>query len=101
MKTIHQLAWLAAPLCLSLASLALAGAHEGGESGGDAKAGQKKADTCAACHMPADFAGKSEAAISEAIKTKGPGNKETHPPIGELSDQDIADLAAHLSAASD
>lgn len=101
MKTTHRLAWLAAPLCLSLASLAFAGGHEGEASGGDAAVGQKKAGTCAACHMPGDFAGQSEAAISEAIKTKGPGNKEMHPPVGELSDQDIADLAAHLAAASD
>lgn len=101
MQTTHRLAWLAAPLCLSLASLAFAGAHEGGASGGDAEAGQKKAGACAACHMAADFAGKSEATISEAIKTKGPGNKDMHPPVGELSDQDIADLAAHLAAASD
>ncbi len=101
MTTAHRSTWLAAPLCLGLASLALAGAHEGGESGGDAKAGEQKAGTCAACHMPADFAGLSEAEIDEAIKTKGPGNKEKHPPIGELSDQDIADLAAHFAAASD
>jgi len=101
MTTAHRSTWLAAPLCLGLASLALAGAHEGGESGGDAEAGQQKAATCTACHMPADFAGKSEAAIDEAIKTKGPGNKETHPPVGEFSDQDIADLAAHFAAASD
>lgn len=96
MTTTHRLTWLAASLCLGLASLALAG----GESGGDAKAGSQKADICATCHMPADFAGLSETAIDEAIKTKGPGNKELHPPIGELSDQDIADLAAHLAAAS-
>ena len=100
MTTTQRSTWLAAPLCLSVASLAFAGSHEGGAASGDVKAGEQKAAICNTCHMPADFAGLSDAAIGAAIKTKGPGNTEKHPPVGELSDQDIADLAAHLAAAS-
>lgn len=92
MTTTIRWSWLAAAFCLSLVSPALAG--------GDAAAGEKKAGVCLSCHTAADFAGQSEAAIGEAIKTKGPGNKEMHPPVGELSDQDVANLAAHLAAAS-
>ncbi|MGI9330041.1 MAG: c-type cytochrome [Gammaproteobacteria bacterium] len=100
MTTTRRLAWLTAPACLCFASLALAGGHSGGAPTGDAAAGEKKVAACTACHTPADFAGLSEADLNGAIKKVASGGVAGHPDVGNVSDQDIADLAAFLAKAN-
>ena len=90
---------LAVPTCLAFASLALAGGHSGGVTG-DAKAGEQKIGACTDCHAASDFAGQTAAEIGAAIKNVAAGNVTGHPDVGEVSDQDIADLAAFLASAN-
>jgi cytochrome c553 len=94
------IAGLVIPLALFGATAAVAGAHAGAAMQGDAAAGQDKAGACTACHSPDDFAGLDEATILAAIKAVAAGEK-SHPELGEVSAQDMADLAAFLAEASD
>ena len=99
MITRKRVAWLAVPACLCFASLALAGGHSGGAPKGDAAAGEQKVAACTACHSASDFAGLSESDIVGAInKVAAPDSG--HPPVGDVSAQDVADLAAFLAAAN-
>ena len=79
------------------------------QAAGDAQAGKAKAGACAGCHgangegikpNPA-LAGKSEGEIVEALKDYKSG-KRANPIMktfaGQLSDQDIANVAAYYAS---
>jgi cytochrome c553 len=61
---------------------------------GDAAAGKAKAEACADCHDPADFAGEDAAALTQAIKDVA-GGKTKHKSKIDVSDADAADIAAY------
>jgi cytochrome c553 len=65
----------------------------------DAENGKAKSASCSACHNANmnNLAGKSAADIEAGIKSILSGNK-AHPPLGELSDQDVKDIAGYLSS---
>lgn len=63
---------------------------------GDVTAGKQKARLCLMCHKADNFAGKSSADISTAIKAKM--SSGTHPSVGALTKQERADLAAFFAA---
>lgn len=75
---------------LAIAAASLASAAAG--AAGDPDAGRQKAETCLMCHTPASFAGQDESAIEARIKAVAAPD-QPHPPF-DLSDQDIADVAA-------
>ena len=64
---------------------------------GDAAAGKGKAEACADCHDPADFAGEDVAALTQMIKDVA-GGKTKHKAKITLSDADAADIAAFWAA---
>ena len=64
---------------------------------GDAAAGKAKADACADCHDPADFAGEDVAALTAMIKDVASG-KTKHKSKIEVSDADAADIAAYWAS---
>jgi cytochrome c553 len=64
---------------------------------GDAAAGESRAAACAACHQPGAFAGKSEAVLTARIQAIAAG-KSAHPPLGSLSADDVANIAAFYAA---
>lgn len=76
---------------------------------GDPKAGQTKAALCAACHGPAgvsvnplwpSLAGQQEQYLVKQIRLFRDGEREEitmQPFVQNLSDQDIADLAAYYA----
>ena len=79
-------------------------------AGGDAAAGEKKAETCAACHGPAGakpltpdypiLAGQPEDYLKHTLKAYKSGKRKNAIMNGmatPLSKQDIADLAAYFS----
>ena len=61
---------------------------------GDAAAGKGKAEACADCHEPADFAGQDAAALAQSIKDVASG-KTKHKSKITVSDADAADIAAY------
>ena len=79
---------------------------------GDPKAGQTKAALCAACHGPAgisinplwpSLAGQQEQYLVKQIRMFRDGEREEitmQPFVQNLSDQDIADLAAYYAELS-
>ncbi|MGB0867392.1 MAG: c-type cytochrome [Granulosicoccaceae bacterium] len=79
-------------------------------AGGDASAGEGKAQTCAACHGPGGnstipinpkLAGQYESYLAYALTSYKDGTRK-NPIMGAqvaaLSEQDIADLAAYFAA---
>ena len=80
------------------------------QAAGDAKAGQEKSATCAACHgadgvsvIPTNpiLAGQYPSYIEQALKSYRSGDRESAIMAGfasQLSDQDIKDLAAWFSS---
>ena len=101
-RTMHRALWIGAVgLCLGAAPA---------WAGGDAAAGQKKAEACAACHGPAGakpltpdypiLAGQPEDYLSHTLKAYKSGKRKNAIMNGmaaPLSKQDIADLAAYFS----
>ena len=83
---------------LIAAGAAWAGGHESAATAGDATAGKDKAASCMGCHQADDFAGMEPAAITDAVRAVADGGV-AHPGVGELSDQDIADVSAYFQAA--
>jgi mono/diheme cytochrome c family protein len=76
-----------------LAALAWAGA-----ASADAAAGKAKFDAaCGECHEAADFEGEDAAALSASMKKIVAGQMK-HKQALKLSDAEIADLAAYMSA---
>jgi cytochrome c553 len=77
---------------------------------GDAASGAGKAALCAACHGPAgispnplwpNLAGQQEAYLAKQIKAFRDGSRQEPtmaPFVGNLSDQDADDLAAHFAS---
>ncbi len=72
---------------------------------GDVAVGKRKAEFCSECHEPADYAGEKavdiEGWIREVIATgKVPSGKKHKKNLAErnLSDADIADIAAYLAS---
>jgi cytochrome c553 len=64
---------------------------------GDAAAGKGKAEACADCHDPADFAGKDAASLTQSIKDVVAG-KAKHKNKITISDADAADIAAYWAS---
>ncbi len=63
-------------------------------------AGKAEVDkVCGACHVPADWKGKSAAQLETQIKGVVSG-KTKHPKKLDLTDAQIADVAAYWSSAS-
>jgi cytochrome c553 len=94
-------------LALSVAPLA--------HAGGDAEAGRIKANTCMGCHGIPNYSnayptyrvpklgGQSEGLIIAALKAYKSGerpHKTMHAQASNLSDQDMADIAAYLTKAA-
>lgn len=81
-----------------LVAATLAGFAVGSTALADAAAGKAKfEETCADCHEPADFKGKSAAELSQAMKDISSG-KTKHKGKVKLTDAEIASLVAHLGA---
>jgi cytochrome c553 len=66
---------------------------------GDAAAGKTKAEACAECHEPADFAGEDAATLEQSINDIVAG-KAKHKPKLDTSAADAADIAAYWAAGS-
>ncbi len=74
--------------------------HTGAALAADATAGKAEVDkVCGACHVPADWKGKTAAQLETQIKAVVAG-KTKHPKKLDLSDAQIADVAAYWSANS-
>jgi cytochrome c553 len=101
-RKMHRAIWISAlALCLGAAPAF---------AGGDAAAGAKKAETCAACHGPGGakpltpdypmLAGQYEDYLIHTLKAYKSGKRKNAIMNGmaaPLSKQDIADLAAYFS----
>lgn len=105
----------AKPAIACLSVLACAGLAIGaapGEPEGDAAAGKEKAGLCAACHGPdgisvnplwPSLAGQQEAYLAAQIRAFRDGVRveiTMQPFVANLSDQDVADLAAYYAELS-
>ncbi len=84
------------PLTVAAAAAALVFAF-GSAQAGDAAAGKAKAEACADCHAPEDFAGSDVAELTQAIKDVASGTTKHKAKI-EVSDEDAADIAAYWAA---
>lgn len=69
----------------------------GSAQAGDAAAGEAKADACADCHDPEDFAGGDVAALTQAIMDVA-GGATKHKAKVDVSEEDAADIAAYWAA---
>jgi cytochrome c553 len=94
-------------------AIALVGAWGNAVAAGDAAAGKAKSAACAACHGPdgnssvptyPKIAGQHAAYLEAAIKAYKAGERSAgqtvvmKPMVANLSDQDIADLAAYFAS---
>lgn len=83
-------------LAVSFVTLGLAGFSS--IASADAAAGKAKFEgTCAECHEVGDFAGQPVAKLTDEIKKIVAGTTK-HKKALKLSDAEIADLAAYMSA---
>ena len=82
-------------LAIALMSLPLV-AVSGAALAGDAAAGEEKASLCLDCHMADDFSGLGAEEI-EALIVAAKGGEDHPPEIGDLADEDIADVAAFFA----
>lgn len=93
--------------------LATLGAATAAQAAGDAQEGRWKAETCMGCHAVDSYknvyptyhvpklAGQHESYLVSALKAYREGersHKTMHANVANLSDQDIADIAAYMSA---
>lgn len=100
-------------LAYAIGMAAMAGAGLA-QAGGDAAAGQIKADTCMGCHGIVGYSnayptyrvprlgGQHPEYLEAALKAYRAGDRQhptMHAQASSMSDQDIADLAAFLSQA--
>ena len=70
-----------------------------GASAADVEAGKTKvAQLCSECHRPADWSGETEAALQSLIKDIVSGKVRHSKRALNLSDQDIADIAAYWTS---
>jgi cytochrome c553 len=65
---------------------------------GDAAAGQAKAETCMDCHAGEDFEGMSLDEIAAGIAAALKGDIAHPPGMDEITEGDIADVAAYFFA---
>lgn len=84
---------LAAVVVLASACGGPGATNAGDAAAGDAAAGKARAAACVGCHQPGSFPGKSAAELVAAINAIVAG-KAKHPPVGELSAEDVANIAA-------
>jgi len=94
---------------LTAGIVALLGVAGAAQAGGDAQAGKAKAATCAGCHGPNGegiapnpaLAGKADGQFIQAMKDYKSG-KRPNPLMktfaDQLSDQDVANLAAYYAS---
>jgi cytochrome c553 len=81
---------------VAIATLGLAGFS--GVASADAAAGKAKFEAaCAECHEAGDFEGEDAAALTATLKKMVAGQQK-HKAALKLSDAEIADLAAYMSA---
>jgi mono/diheme cytochrome c family protein len=81
---------------VAIATLGLAGFS--GVASADAAAGKAKFEaTCAECHEAGDFEGEDATALTATLKKMVAGQQK-HKSALKLSDAEIADLAAYMSA---
>ena len=81
---------------VAIATLGLAGFS--GVASADAAAGKAKFEAaCAECHEAGDFEGEDAAALTATLKKMVAGQQK-HKTALKLSDAEIADLAAFMSA---
>lgn len=80
-------------IAITLISLPLALAS-GAVMAGDHAAGAAKADACLDCHESDDFAGESAASIEAMIRAAQAGEVKHDKIINDLTEEDIADVAA-------
>jgi len=88
---------------LALSASVVAIASWAGSAHADAAAGKKQfTDVCAECHEVGDFAGEKSADLTASLKKIVAGgnmqNGKPHKKALKLSDAEIADLAAYMSA---
>src|SRR5690606_8766115 len=97
---------------LKLSALMLAGLSMASHvhAAGDAEAGEAKAAVCAACHAPSGnsqvgmypkLAGQSEKYLLKQLQDYKSGARENpimQAQVASMSEQDMADLAAHFAA---
>jgi len=88
---------------LVLSASVMAIASWAGSAHADAAAGKKQfTDVCAECHEVGDFAGEKSADLTASLKKIVAGgnmqNGKPHKKALKLSDAEIADLAAYMSA---
>jgi cytochrome c553 len=75
-------------------------AHSQTAVAGDTAPGETKAETCAGCHNAmASLNGRGADAIAGQMKAIRSGDKEHLLELTDLSDEDIADIAAYLDGA--
>lgn len=73
-------------------------AFSGAALAGDAAAGKAKAETCMDCHAGEDFEGMSADEIAAAIAGALKGDVAHPPGMEEITEGDIADVAAYFFA---
>lgn len=73
-------------------------AFSGAALAGDAAAGKAKAETCMDCHAGEDFEGMTLDEIIEANKAVLAGEQKHPPGLEEITEADIADIAAFFHA---
>ncbi len=84
---------------LMTAALALAG-QAGLADAADVAAGKAKVDAvCAECHEPADWQGTSETELAKLIDGVTKGTSK-HPKKLQLTDADVANIAAYWASAA-
>jgi cytochrome c2 len=64
---------------------------------GDAAVGKAKAEACADCHEPSDFAGEDVGTLTQMIKDVA-GGRTKHKSKIQVSEADAADIAAYWAA---
>jgi mono/diheme cytochrome c family protein len=98
MSGSHQEAMMKISRLVSGGIVTLSAMAWAGTAAADAAAGRAKFDAvCAECHEAADFEGEDAAALSASLK-KIVGGQMKHKQALKLSDAEIADLAAYMSA---
>jgi len=71
----------------------------GAAAAGNAEAGKAKvAQLCAECHRPGDWSGETQPALQSLIKDIVEGKVPHSKRMLNLTDQDIADIAAYWTA---
>lgn len=77
-----------------------AGQYGLADAGADGEAGARKSQPCLSCHGMEHFAAFSRDELAVAVKRIAAGEAAHIPLPAELTEQDLAEIVAYLSAAS-